>query len=242
MTKLLQAGDILIKRPPRRPRVRQTASVALPSPTAPKELFVAIRKMASADFLTANLSRAVVQNVRESEVQERQHELFGCVDDEIAWEVAAPIDEPRSDVSPVKLLISRLESILRDAEYQGKLGDVIDSFGKMVAEKAGKEETTIASFLDQARRLDQLGQTDTALDIIFDQIDEMLLAGEFDRMNQLLIDTDTERYSVDLLLGILTATLPAKGLLPGRAELFPRVEQTLQSRGELKEGLLVGLD
>jgi hypothetical protein len=103
-------------------------------------------------------------------------------------------------------------------------------------------DTKHRSFIEQARRLDEHSQTDVALDIIFDQIDEMLLAGQFDRVDQLLIDTVTEEYSVELLLGILTATLPAKDRLCDRAEFFQRVAQTLQARGELKNGLLIGLD
>jgi hypothetical protein len=245
MPDLLLVGDVVPQRrqPPR--RVRPFESVSLPSPNATKELFVAIRNMVGGEFLTANLSRAVVENVRQSEVQEWPRELAGFLDDESAWEVIVSARE-RETASKINeltdRLIGRLESILRDAEYHGRLREVIDSFGKMVAEKADESKTAVGSFLGNARRLDKCGQTDTALDIIFDQIDEMLLAGEFDRLNQLLIDTDTKQYSVDLLLGILTATLPAKDRLPSRTDFFPRVEQTLRSRGELKEGLLIGLD
>ncbi|MEX2139713.1 MAG: hypothetical protein WD894_10655 [Pirellulales bacterium] len=203
-----------------------------------------MRNMIGGEFVTANLSRAVVENVRQSEVREWRYELAGFVDYESAWEVEACTNEPPSDISQVKdLLISRLASILRDAEYQGKLRDVIVWFGKTVAaEISAKGESTFGSFLDHAKRLDQLGQTDTALDIIFDQIDEMLLAGEFDRVNQVLVDTHADNYSVDLLLGILTATLPAKDRFSSRPEFFRRVAHTLQSRGELKDGLLIGLD
>ena len=136
-----------------------------------------------------------------------------------------------------------MASLLRDAEDTGQLRVVIESFGELVAaEIANKGETALGSFLDQARRLDGLGQTDTALDIIFDQVDEMLLAGEFDRVNQLLVDTSVDEYSVELLLGVLTATLPAKGQLPDRCAFFQRVAQTLEARGGLQDGLLVGLD
>lgn len=98
------------------------------------------------------------------------------------------------------------------------------------------------SFLDHARRLDEHGQTDFALDLIFDQIDEMLLAGQFDRVDQLLKDTMTNDYSVEVLLGTLTATLPAKAKLPGRVDFFQRAKQTLESRGEPYDSLLVGLE
>lgn len=103
-------------------------------------------------------------------------------------------------------------------------------------------DATAESFFDRARRLDQRGQTDAALDIIFDQIDEMLLAGEFDRVDQLLIEIMPGDFSVDLLLGLLTATLPAKNRLSNREAFFERVAQTLHDRGEAKDGLLVGLD
>jgi hypothetical protein len=98
------------------------------------------------------------------------------------------------------------------------------------------------SFVDHAQRLDKLGQTDAALDIIFDQIDEQLLAGKFPQVNDLLAKTSPDTLSVDLLLGILTATLPAKGRLANRRGFYERVQNALQMRGQLKEGLLVGLE
>jgi hypothetical protein len=171
----------------------------------PKAFFVAIRSMVSDEAFTANLSRAVVQFVRDCE-----------------W--------TSSDIEV---------STFDELEVEGNFGrDPLWSISRVRFPR----DTKHRSFLEHARRLDASGQTDFALDIIFDQIDEMLLAGQFDRANQLLIDTAIDEYSVELLLGILTATLPAKDRLPERAEFFRRVEETLRSRGELKDGLLVGLD
>ena len=104
------------------------------------------------------------------------------------------------------------------------------------------DQTPARSFLENARRLDEHRQTDAALDLIFDQIDEMLLAGKFVEVDQLLQDISPSDYSVELLLGILTATLPAKDELSSRAQFFQQVREVLRERGELKEGLLVGLD
>lgn len=98
------------------------------------------------------------------------------------------------------------------------------------------------AFFDGASRLDKRGQTDAALDIIFDRIDEMLLANEFDRVDRLLREIKLSDFSVDLLLGFLTATLPAKNQLSYRDAFFKRVEQLLHNRGEAQDGLLVGLD
>lgn len=82
---------------------------------------------------------------------------------------------------------------------------------------------------------------DAALDIIFDEVDEMLLAGEYDRLNRLLAEMSTGAIPVELLLGVLTATLPARHRLPNRASFLARVAQTLRDRGELEDGLLGGL-
>lgn len=82
---------------------------------------------------------------------------------------------------------------------------------------------------------------DAALDIIFDEVDEMLLAGEYDRVNRLLAEMSTDAIPVELLIGVLTATLPARNQLPNRASFLARVEQTLRDRGELEDGLLGGL-
>lgn len=227
----------------RRPTSRPT-SLSPPSPAAPKELFVAIRESAGGGYLTANLSRAVVQTVRQSSVDDSQYEVDEFFEVADAWQVeSTEVSLPSDSGRLPDELTRRLESLLRDAEQKGKLRVVVESFSKLVAaEIASKGETALGSFLDHARRLDGLGQTDTALDIIFDQVDEMLLADEFDRVNQLLIDTTTVEFSVELLLGILTATLPAKSRLPNRCEFFDRVVQTLQSRGEFKDRLLIGLD
>ncbi len=102
--------------------------------------------------------------------------------------------------------------------------------------------TPQTSFLDNANRLDKRGQTDAALDIIFDQIDETLLSGEFDRVDRILVEITPDDFSVELLLGLLTVTLPAKNRLCNRASFFKQVRHSLHERGETDEGLLVGLD
>ncbi len=101
---------------------------------------------------------------------------------------------------------------------------------------------SVESFLQRAQRLVDHGRTDSALDLVYDQIDEMLLAGDFPGVDQLLVDTETDHYSVHLLLAVLTVTLSARDQLSGRADFFTRAEQTLQARGEMKAGLLTGLE
>lgn len=97
-------------------------------------------------------------------------------------------------------------------------------------------------FLKQAQRLDGLGQTDVALDLIYDQIDERFRLGKFAEVDQMLANLDVTVYSIDLLLGVLTASLPGRSRLLNRPAFFSKVQETLRQRGELEEGLLTGLE
>ena len=97
-------------------------------------------------------------------------------------------------------------------------------------------------FLAQAKRLVDHGKIDAAIDIIFDQIDEMLLARQFERVDQILRDVECRGYSIDILLSLLTITLAAKRHLPSRPAFYDLVVSTLGERNELSDGVLIGLD
>jgi len=230
---------------------RRTGDIAAASQRilAPKQLFVEIRSMAAGDCLAANLSRAVVQAIRQYgslRVESESDELGLSRDDWLAGVGLREKDtenrqQQRSGVS--NHISRRLMSLLHDAANDESRRDIIESFDAWIsAQEVCGSTATAESFLDCARRLDQHGQTDAALDIIFDQIDEMLLAGEFEPVDQLLMEIMPSDYSVELLLGLLTVTLPAKNRLCNRVAFFERVRQSLQEHGETDEGLLVGLD
>src|SRR6266436_6087207 len=72
------------------------------------------------------------------------------------------------------------------------------------------------TFVSRAHRLDTARHHNAALDLIYDSMDEMMRKGEFDSLNSLLANINVADLSVDLLLGLLTATLPAKSRLPSR--------------------------
>ena len=97
------------------------------------------------------------------------------------------------------------------------------------------------SFILRAQRLDNHERTDAALDLIYDSIDDLMRNEEFQRIESILARISITDLSTDILLGILTATLPAKSRLPNREEFFNAVEQTIRQRGEYEEGLLAGL-
>jgi hypothetical protein len=97
------------------------------------------------------------------------------------------------------------------------------------------------SFVSRALRLDRRDHIDAALDLLYDGFDELFRRGEFARADTFLSQVTVDECSVDFLLGILTASLPARGRLPSREQFYRAVELHLQSRGEFEEGLLTGL-
>lgn len=97
------------------------------------------------------------------------------------------------------------------------------------------------SLIDRADRLDRQGHTDLALDLIYDSTDQLMRAGAFSELDTLLATTSPDTHSLDLLLGVLTATLPAKSRLPTRSIFLAKVEATLRQRGDYEDGLLAGL-
>ena len=91
-------------------------------------------------------------------------------------------------------------------------------------------------------RLDTKGYTDAALDLLYDSVDEMLRSGKYSEIDSLLRDTIVDECSTDILLGLLTATLPARSKLPYRREFFDDSDRVLKHRPEYEKDLLTGLD
>lgn len=97
-------------------------------------------------------------------------------------------------------------------------------------------------FLLLAQSLTSFGRVDAALDIIYRAIDDLMTKGELENLNSILENIDISRYSSDIWLAILTATLPVKSKLPSRKAFFQTVERELIAIGENEPGLLAGLE
>ena len=80
------------------------------------------------------------------------------------------------------------------------------------------------------------------MDLIYDRVDELMREGRFQILDEILSHIRVNKMTVDVLLGLLTATLPAKKKLPSRPSFFREAERSIKDRGELEEGLLTGLD
>lgn len=108
--------------------------------------------------------------------------------------------------------------------------------------RANERGEAAKSFIERANELDRRGRTDAALDLLYDSVDATIRQGRFAELDALLVGLCPADHSVDLLLGILTATLPARERLKSRKGFYRDVECTLTARGELDEGLLAGLE
>ena len=100
---------------------------------------------------------------------------------------------------------------------------------------------TILSFLASVYELCGDGKEDTDLDVIFDHIDDLLIAGEFARVECVLALVDVTRLSTDAMVGFLSITLAAKSKLPYRRAFVAMVRAALADLPG-KGGLLKGLE
>jgi len=94
--------------------------------------------------------------------------------------------------------------------------------------------------LTRAQRLESAGLRDSALDLVYDLFDELFRRGHFALANSIL--TEAPECSTDLLVAIVTATLPAKRSLAARPHFMEFVERVIRLRGEWVPALLAGLE
>ena len=96
-------------------------------------------------------------------------------------------------------------------------------------------------FVSTAQYLASSGNIDSALDIIYKNIDQLFKEGAFSRVNAIFKTMPPVALSVDIILGLLTASLPARRRLADREEFAKEAERVLHDRGEWERNLFVGL-
>jgi hypothetical protein len=203
--------------------------------------------MASREYLVANLSRAVVQTVRQCEgpAFAIDRDDVGSLVDAWSFTLAGHglVHSQESNDARIfpRGLARRLILVFREAASTEQIAQISASLEGWIQVHSASAHAS-KSILDYAQLLVSHGQTDTALDLIFDRFDEMLLAGDFNKLDQILAQSCPENLSVDLLVGVLTVTLPARNRLDNRKGFFERVKLALQNRGELQDDLLIGLE
>lgn len=84
--------------------------------------------------------------------------------------------------------------------------------------------------------------TDKALDYIFNLFNEMMHKDEFNKIDEILSQIKVYDYSVDMLVGFLVASLPAKNKLINRKYLYNQIEKYFKELSFGDEEFLSGLE
>lgn len=86
------------------------------------------------------------------------------------------------------------------------------------------------------------GEREEAVDLIIDQIDDLLCAGEVFEVDRILDAVDLSRLDSYMMVAFLSATLAARKFLCARRRLVVRIEEALEELcPDRKEGMLSGL-
>lgn len=99
----------------------------------------------------------------------------------------------------------------------------------------------LPDWMQAVLKLDREDKSDAALDELFDRIDPMLAAGEFDKVDGILAAMPVEGPSLTLMIGLLSITRPAGDHLPLRPKYFDRVYRLCKAMRRDAELLLGGL-
>ena len=113
-----------------------------------------------------------------------------------------------------------------DAQLMDGVTDFLTS-GKEFTQELSSSNDRRPVWLDEVYSLTARGEIDSAIDVLFDHVDDLLLEGDFSTCNELLIAVDLKRLDTNLLIAILSITLSASEKLPNRTLLVSRVEKRL---------------
>jgi len=97
-------------------------------------------------------------------------------------------------------------------------------------------------WLAEAQHLDSSGEVDRALDLIYTKMNALLNSRQFAVCDRILRKAQVNDHSTDILLALLTTTLPPADLLPSRSSFIDRVRSVFDDRNEDTAALLAGLD
>ena len=124
-----------------------------------------------------------------------------------------------------------------------RLGAVLEKLSERIESRSTDEQkTALDEFLQPVMQLERRGHIDAALDVLYDRMDALLKAKQFAAMDALLQQANVDSLSIDVILGLLTASLPARSRLPARSKFYAEAETSIKRRGEWADGLLAGLE
>ena len=91
--------------------------------------------------------------------------------------------------------------------------------------------STFAGLFARLEQLSRAGELDAALDLVFDQVDDLLLSERFPEVNRLLREVPVATLDSSILIGLLTVTGPAReALREARPAFVTRVREELEKQ------------
>ncbi len=206
--------------------------VSQTSPNTAKELRLQMMRIGSAENVQNNLNRVILKVAGQISSGLRTH------NSKLPANVSLSLSEGQTAV--FNLLENRLGE-----EVAMSVMDVLTQYKEaffLGSDITINSHTAMSTIVRHARRLDIQGKTDAALDVLYDAVDDMLLDENIADIDCFFANATVSDYSIDLLLGLLTVTLPARSKLMQRAAFFKSVKMELVERGEYEQGLLDGLE
>jgi hypothetical protein len=122
------------------------------------------------------------------------------------------------------------------------VSEVIDNVIESVPGYTCPFDSIQVGFLNNAIVMDRQGNIRASLALIYRRVEEMMREPMLEALDEEIASVPAEEMGTDVLLGLLTATLPAKRKLPSRPQLFRSTRQIMKKRGHLEPGVLDGLE
>lgn len=104
------------------------------------------------------------------------------------------------------------------------------------------QEASELNWLQDVYSLSRCDRTDDAIDLLFKRMNTALEQQNFSACNSALMALDLKRIDIDLMIGFLSITLPARSALAYRAKLVAKIERLLNDVAPNRvSALLAGL-
>ena len=99
----------------------------------------------------------------------------------------------------------------------------------------------LAFTIMNSMEIEESGDLSMALDILYDAVDKRLHAGELAEIDWILKKSSPAFLTTDIILALLTVTMPVKTKLYNRESFFQKSKQVILERHKT-DGLLDGLE
>src|SRR5881394_2173484 len=156
-------------------------------------------------------------------------------------ELLQQLETARNKVDPYVEIGQHLR--IKADSFEKRLGAELKKLAEQIESRYTDErKTPLDEFLQPVMQLERRGHIDAALDVLYDRMDALLKTKQFAAIDTLLHQANVDSLSIDVLLGLLTASLPARSQLPARSKFYAQAVTSIKRRGEWEDGLLDGLE